>query len=64
MWIFDLMSMVFWIANIFLCYRLAKKKKRRSPHWGMLALIFGLLATLVLAALPVSDGKPTPLCET
>lgn len=59
--------MVFWLlfliigicVNIFL----AQYKGRSAVLWAILALIFGLISTLVLAVLPqVEETKSCPRC--
>lgn len=40
-----------WIANMFLCHRLAESKNRSSGGWVAFAFFFGILSTLILAGL-------------
>ena len=48
----------FWIGNMLLCNWLAHEKNREGGNWLLLALFFGVIATLVLVGAPVARHKP------
>ena len=50
---FIIASIIIWIGNVFACDWLAEQKGRGRWNWAMLAICFGLVATLWLAIAPV-----------
>ena len=66
---FVVLGAVIWVLCAYYCYQVAPNFRRRAAVWGILGLIFGPLALMVLYILPkgnvVSDkgrgaepGKP------
>jgi len=41
-------ALVIWIGNIILCHIWAGKKGLDSTHWMLMAIVLGLIATLLL----------------
>jgi hypothetical protein len=52
-WIYYII--VSWIANMALCSWLADEKHRSKLNWVVLALFFGILATITLVGAPINQ---------
>ncbi len=54
-WIAIIYTIFLWIANMFFCGWLANEKNRDGVSWACLALLFGLLTTLILIGAPEKE---------
>lgn len=46
------MELIIWILLAAACYYVAKDKNRNAVVWGILGLLFGIFALVIVALLP------------
>lgn len=46
------MELIIWILLAVACYSVAENKNRSGVAWGVLGLLFGIFALVVIALLP------------
>ncbi|MBM6820480.1 hypothetical protein H6A19_14250 [Clostridium saudiense] len=44
--------LIVWIIMAYVCYDVAQKKGLNSGMWGVLGLIFGIFALMILVMIP------------
>lgn len=60
--------MLLWLASLVISIianvNIARRKDREVGLWVVLAIVFGLLSTVILALVPSNHTRPCPACKS